>query len=107
MSLPAEFFEPPSDFRSGVRATMIGKGFAPHYADECADLAVLAVSDALAAIQRTTARASGFGAELTSLSIALSAMQALCAKKYALLVDVNREIGSVAVEARVSLGGGQ
>ncbi len=96
---------PPPDMRAALRAKLIECSLPTEAVDQVADLAVLAVTEALATIDRTAARANSLSAQITILSIALSAAEAMFRQHSAALAATARETDMRVVETTVSMPG--
>jgi len=97
----------PDDLRRSLRELLLGGGLPPQHVDEIADLATLAVVEALASIDRVGARASSQPAQMAIVSAALSAAAAVIDLNLQALASFGRSQGTRVVETTASMGLGK
>lgn len=97
----------PDTLRSSLREAFLTGGLPPAAVDEIADLATLAVNDAVAAIDRAGARASIEPAQMAIVSAALSSAIGVMEINLKGLVAFGQASGMRVVETTASMGESQ
>lgn len=93
----------PDTLRASLRTALLGGGLPPSAVDEIADLATLAVNDAVAAIDRAGARASSSTAQMAIVSAALSSALGIIETNLKGLVAFGELTGMRVVESTVTV----